>query len=216
MELINKLERRLGWLAIGGLPVYVVAAQAILFLWSYLNPGADAYLIMDPVRVVQANEWWRILTFLFLLPAQGPIWALFSLYFQYVCGQALEREWGSFRLTLYYLMGALGCIAAAFIVGRDLSAAFFLNETIFLGFASLYPDFQVLLFFIIPVRVKWIAWFVWARIALTFFAAPGRYKVGILVSLLNYFVFFGPDHVRWVIETYRRIQHRRRYRGYDL
>jgi hypothetical protein len=215
MDLLNRLERPLGWIAIGGLPVYVVAAQAILFVWTMLNPGSAHLLMMDPYLVVQGHEWWRVLTFLFLVPFDNAIWAFFFLYFQFVCGQALENEWGSFRLTLFYLLGALGCIAAAFIVGQDLSAAFFLNDTVFLAFAALYPDYQVYLFLILPLRVKWLAWFVWARILLTMIGSPWLFRLGIVVSLANYFIFFSGHHVQTVRELIARARHRRRYRGFD-
>lgn len=215
MDLINRLERRIGWIAIGGLPVYVVAAQAIVFVWTLMNPDGAHLLMMDPQRVIHLGEWWRLLTFLFLVPFSSPIWAFFFLYFQFVCGQALEGEWGSFRLTLFYLTGALGCMAAAFIVGADLSAAFFLNETIFLAFAALYPDFQILLFFILPVKVKWLAWFVWLRIVLSMIGAPGLFKLGILISLSNYFIFFLPQHIAAIRAAYRSHRHRRRFKDFD-
>jgi len=214
MNFLNKLERNAGWLAIGNLPVYVVAAQAILYIWGMLNPGSEALLTMEP-HLVRAGEYWRIFTFLFLVPFQHPLWTALFLYFQFICGQALENEWGSFRLTIFYLTGAVGCIAAAFIAGYDLSAAFYLNETIFLAFAALYPDFQILLFFVIPIRIKWIAWFTWARIALGIFGAPGLLKVAILVSLSNYFLFFAGPHYRSVRERIERWNHRRRYRGFN-
>src|SRR5262245_31818898 len=105
MNLVNSLERRLGWLAIGNLPVYVVAAQAILYIWGMVNPGQEELLTMEP-HLVMAGEWWRVFTFLFLVPFQNPLWAFLFLYFQFLCGQALEREWGSFHLTLFYLVGA--------------------------------------------------------------------------------------------------------------
>jgi len=214
MNLLNRLERSAPWLAIAGLPIYVVAAQTILFVWMLMYPDAGHLLMMDPHRVL-LGDWWRVLTFLFVVPFDSPLWAFFFLYFQYVCGQALENEWGSFRLTAFYITGAIGCILAAFVVGRDVSAAFFLNETIFLAFAALFPEFQVMLFFILPVKVKWIAWFVWVRIAISLFAAPGLYKLGILISLSNYFLFFSASHYAALKGAYASYQHKKRYRDFQ-
>jgi hypothetical protein len=214
MNVLNRLERSLGWIAVGNLPVYVVSAQAILYIWNMVNPGQEALLTMEPARVM-AGEWWRVLTFLFLVPFQHPLWTLLFLYFQFLCGQALENEWGSFRLTLFYLVGAIGCIVAAFIAGFDLEAAFYLNETIFLAFAALYPEFQILLFFVLPVKIKWIAWFTWARILLGIFGAPWILKLAILISLSNYFLFFSKDHAQALTSWVRLKWHRRRYKDFQ-
>jgi hypothetical protein len=214
MNLLDKLERSLGWLAIGNLPVYVVSAQAILYIWSMIYPGQEALLTMEPALVAN-GEWWRVITFLFLVPFQHPLWTFLFLYFQFLCGQTLEREWGSFRLTIFYLTGAAGCIAAAFVAGYDLSAAFYLNETIFLAFAALYPDFQILLFFVLPIRIKWIAWFTWIRIIIGIAGAPWILKLAILISLSNYFLFFSRSHVEALVGYFRRVAHRRRYKDWN-
>jgi hypothetical protein len=213
MNFLNRLERSFGWIAIGNLPVYVVSAQAILYIWNLVNPGQQALLMMDP-DLVRAGEWWRILTFLFLIPFQHPLWALLFLYFQFICGQALENEWGSFRLTLFYLTGAAGCIVAAFVAGFGLDSAFYLNETIFLAFAALYPEFQILLFFVLPVKIKWIAWFTWARIILGILGAPWIFKIAILISLSNYFLFFSKEHVEAITGWVRTRRHRRRLKDF--
>jgi hypothetical protein len=214
MTFLNKLERHFGWIAIGNLPLYVVSAQAILYLWAMVNPGQEALLTMEP-NLVRAGEYWRVFTFLFLVPFSHPLWAALYLYFQFICGQALENEWGSFRLTVFYLTGAIGCIAAAFIAGYDLQAAFYLNETVFLAFAALYPDFQILLFFILPIRIKWIAWISWARIAYGIFGAPWLLKLAILVSLSNYILFFSAGHARWVVDFVQRKVRRHKYRDFN-
>lgn len=129
-----------------------------------------------------------------------------------MCGQALENEWGSFRLTLFYVVGALGCIAGAFVAGYDLNAAFYLNETIFLAFAALYPEFQILLFFILPVKIKWLAWFTWGRIILGIIGAPWILKLAILISLSNYFIFFSKSDVASIAGWVRLRMHRRRFK----
>jgi hypothetical protein len=110
----------------------------------------------------------------------------------------------------------MGCMVAAFIGGYGLSGAFYLNDTVFLAFAALYPDLQILLLGLIPIRVKWLAWFTWILIALGFKAAPTwGLRLAILISLSNYFLFFSASHVRSLVGFVRRMNHKRRYRDWN-
>ena len=204
MNFLRRLERALGWITIGHLPVYIVTAQAIVYFWMMVNPGSGGLLVFDPVRIVYANEYWRAVTFLFVPPRMHPIFLFFFLYFLYLCGRSLEEEWGSFRLTLFYLVGALLSIGAGFLSGGLLNTAFYLNETIFLAFAALYPNFTVHLFLVLPVKVKWLAWFVWAHIAFSLFASPWPLKIAILLSITNFFLFFGGHYASEVKAWIRR------------
>ncbi len=214
MNILNRLERIFGWLTIGHLPVYVVTAQAILYVWLMLNPEAEHLLILDPWAVMN-GEYWRVLTFLFLVPFQNPIFTFFYLYFQYLCGISLEEQWGSFPVTLFYLIGAIGSIAAAFIIGAPMQEAFYFNEMIFLAFAALFPNFQLLLFFVIPLRVKWIAWFTWARILLGMYNTPLIWKIAVVVSLSNYLLFFTKMHFDQVRGWISHLRHKQRYKDFS-
>jgi hypothetical protein len=213
VNFLSRLERYFGWMAVGRLPVYIVAAQAVLYVWTLQNPEAMQWLTLDPYAL-QNGEYWRILTFLFIIPTQNPIFAFFYLYFQYLCGVALEDEWGSFKLTMFYLIGALSSIAAAFLVGGDVNGAFYLNETTFLAFAAINPNFTVLLFFIVPLKVKWIAWLLWARIIWTFIPLPLLWKVAVVLSLSNYFLFLGATHAGQIRDGIDRIRHKRRFKDW--
>ncbi len=214
MNLLNRLERSFGWMAIGHLPIYIVTAQALLYVWATLNPEATHLLMLDPYAV-RNGEIWRLLTFLFMIPFQNVIFTFFYLYFQYLCGTALEEEWGSFPLTIFYLVGALGAIAASFLVGGNTQGAFYFNETIFLAFAALYPNFTILLFFFIPLKVKWIAWFTWIHILFGLYGAPLVWKLAVFISLANYFLFFSKRHFNQVRDVIQRYRHRQRYKDFN-
>jgi hypothetical protein len=148
------------------------------------------------------------------VPVQNPFFAFFYLYIQYFFGTALEDEWGSFRFTLFYLMGALTSIAAAFLVGGDVNGAFYLNETTFLAFAALHPEFQILFFFVIPLKVKWIGWLAWAQIIWTFVPLPLIWKLALLVSLSNYFLFLGGLHLTQLRDGIERFRHKQRHKNW--
>lgn len=191
MNLLNTLERKFGRYAINQLIVYIVGINALVFVMSYAMPesGAIGMLTLNP-RLIMQGEIWRLITWIFIPPAASFLWIVFILYFYYMIGTALEQEWGSFRFNIYYFTGVTATALAAFMTGQG-ATALYLNLSLFLAFAYIYPDFQVLLFFFIPVKIKYLAWLNWAFIGLTVITAPLSEKVAALVSISNFFLYFG-------------------------
>lgn len=192
MKLIDRLERRFGRYSIRNLMSYIVLLNAVVYVLMMI-PGSNlrARLVLNPALVLR-GEVWRLITYVFIPPNSSPIFILFVLYFYYMIGSNLENEWGSFRFNLYYLLGMLGTTIAIFITGGEATPVY-INLSLFLAFAHLYPDFQVLLFFIIPVKMKYLALINWIIIGYSIIFYPIPYKVSALVSVINFFVFFGPD-----------------------
>lgn len=91
----------------------------------------------------------------FLPSASTPISLLLTLYLMWLIGHTLEQSWGDFRFNVYYLLGVLGAILAAVITRWG--TTYYLNLSLFFAFAMLYPEMRLLLFFIIPVKIKWLA-----------------------------------------------------------
>jgi hypothetical protein len=203
MSFLNRLEKYLSWLTIEHLPIYIVTAQAMVYIWMMVNPSGIQLLLLDPLAVIYGHEYWRLVTFLFITPLSNPIFAFFFLYLLYIYGSALENVWGSFGFTLFYLVGAIGTGIAAFYFGEG-AGAFYLNTTIFLAFAALHPNFQLLFFFIIPVKVKWFAVFIWAGLLYQILLSPQQVRMAIVVSLSNYLLFFGKMHVDDTVAFIRR------------
>jgi membrane associated rhomboid family serine protease len=196
MTFLDRLERRFGRYAIGQLIVYIVGINALVYMLRYGMPQSDAIskLWLDPHLILQ-GEVWRLITWIFIPPSASLIWIFFILYFSYMVGIGLEHEWGSFKFNVYYFTGMAVTVLAAFIVGQG-STAIYLNLSLFLAFAMIYPDYEILLFFILPVKVKYLAWVNWAFIVFTVLTAPLAGKAAALVSVANYFLFFGPDIIR--------------------
>jgi hypothetical protein len=195
VNILNNLERRFGRYAVPQLIVYIVGINALVYMLRYGMPqsGAIGKLWLDPDLVLQ-GEVWRLFTWIFIPPSASLVWIFFILYFSYMVGIGLEHEWGSFRFNVYYFTGMAATVLAAFIVGQG-TTAIYLNLSLFLAFAYIYPDFEILLFFILPVKVKYLAWMNWAFIAFTILTAPLPGKAAALVSVANYFLFFGADIV---------------------
>jgi len=193
MKLLNKLEKKFGRYAITQLIVYIVGINALVYILSYAMPQSEAIskLWLDPQLVLE-GEVWRLITWIFIPPSASLLWIFFILYFYYMVGIGLEHEWGSFKFNIFYLTGMTATILAAFITGEG-TTAIYLNLSLFLAFAYLYPDYEILLFFILPVKVKYLAWLNWAFIVFTILTAPLADKAAALVSVSNYFLFFGSD-----------------------
>lgn len=209
MQWLNKLERKYRKYAIKNLIIYIIAFNALIFILDLIAPAGLSIdsLVLHRDLVLQ-GELWRLVTYIFIPPATSPFWIIFVLYFYYLVGTGLEQAWGPFRFNLYYLLGMIGTTAAAFITGVGYTGVY-LNLSLFLAFAFLYPDFQILLFFILPVKVKYLAWLNWALLAgaVIFQALPG--KLAALVAVLNYFLFFGPDLYRQ-LRLKNKIRHNRK------
>jgi hypothetical protein len=179
-----------------------------------MNPEGLHFLTLNPAAIVEGREYWRLLTFLFIPPMQNPLFTFFFLYLLYVYGSALETEWGSFSFTLFYLCGAMGTVVAAFFFGGS-AGAFYLNTSLFLAFAAVHPDFELLFFFVIPLKIKWLALATWVWFGYLFLGASIATKASLLVSFINYFLFFGPVHFASVRDMIVRTRHRRRFKDWS-
>ncbi len=197
MRVMSRLERRFGRYAIANLMAYIVGAQGVVFMLARTPQGAHIIdnLRFNPTLIAQ-GEVWRLVSFV-VIPPSFSIWVFFILYFYYLLGTRLEEEWGNFRFNVYYFSGVALSILGAFLAGASATATY-LNLSIFLAFATIDPEFSILLFFVIPVKVKYLAWLAWLAVAFTVVFEPLPAKIMVGVSLLNYFAFFGRDLKRRV------------------
>lgn len=212
MKLIDKLERKFGRYAIHNLSLYIIICYGIGYLLSLptLFGGVDllGLVRLDPYYICR-GQLWRIVSWILVPPSRIDIFTIIMLYFYYSIGNTLESTWGAFRYNLYIFSGILFSVIGAFllyvfysrfggidtkIVGAYISQAFstyYINLSIFLAFAAVYPNLQVLLFFIIPVKMKYLAYVDVVLLAYSFISNPGLApKVAIIMSLLNFIVFF--------------------------
>ena len=176
------------------LMLYLIIGNALVYLFTMMDrTGMLAwYLCLVPDRLLK-GEIWRLVTFVFVPNTGRLIFLVIELYFYYLIGSTLERAWGVGKFTVYYLCGmaitVVYGILASLITGRSLAlTGSYLSLSMFFVYATLWPDNQVLLFFFIPVKVKWLAWFEAAVFLLTMIT--GRTLLP-LVGLANYFLFCG-------------------------
>ncbi|HXX40656.1 MAG TPA: rhomboid family intramembrane serine protease [Chthoniobacterales bacterium] len=207
MAWLDKLERRLGFLGIPGLPRILVGFTALVFALAWLMPGFVSMLDLDPERVLH-GEVWRLVTYIFIPPTSSPLWILFALWFLWWVGDGLERAIGAFRLTLYFLIGMIGTTVAAFFFGSQFSNTM-LMASLFYAFARYYPDEVIYLFFILPAKIKWIAWVSAAFLLFGFVMKSNAYRFSVIAALAGYLIFFGPEIIhearhRQEVSTRRR------------
>jgi len=211
MKWLDYLQRRVGFLSIPQFPLFIASANGLIYLLSQAQPVFVERLILDP-SAVRAGEWWRIFTFLFVPPQMNPLFLVFWLLLLYQYALALENAWGEFHFFIFYLLGAAATVLAALLVLHEPLGNVPLNTTLFLAFATLYPDVELLIFFVLPIKVRYLAWFVWLTIAVSFVLGSFTTRVALGASLANYGLFFGADIWRAVQLRWEVYQNRRRFR----
>lgn len=193
-NLLNRLERKTGRFAIHNLMFILVVGMFTLFAAELAFPQLNLYDWLSFRRdLIFQGQVWRLITFIFLPPNSSIFWIVFTLYFYYMIGDALERQWGAFRFNVYYLIGVIGLIISGMITGFTANAP--LNMSLFFAFAVLFPDYQVMLFFMIPVKIKYLAFVDALLFIISLVMGSLPTKIAILFSLLNFFLFFGGDFI---------------------
>ena len=180
----------------------IVAGSVLVYLLAvFANYGAVSFLMFDWSAILH-GEIWRLVTFIFMpgyYSLRDAFWLAIFLYFYYMIGTTLEREWGTAKFNLYYFSGVVLTVITGVVMGLITGHAWiagtsYVNLSMFFAFAMLYPDMRVLLFFIIPVKIKWLAWVDAAFFALSVLSSlfSGSLLGALLpvVALLNFFVFF--------------------------
>ena len=207
MNLIDTLERHLGRFAIPGLIRMIVILNAVVFLLGKTNPALLPWLDLN-IEGVRHGEIWRLFTYILIPNPSSYLWILFALGFLWMIGEGLERSWGAFRLNLFYLLGMLGTTLAALAFGAQFSNTM-LNFSLFFAFAWFYPDMEVYVMAILPVRVKWLAWFLAGVLMLQFVGGTASFRMALVASLANFAIFFGPELISQARHR-RKVTDRRR------
>lgn len=213
MNFINKLERKFGKYAIHNLMYYIIILYGIGAVLDIAAPGVYInFLSLNAERILHGQVW-RVVTFLMESPSSGILFSIIAIYLYYMIGTNLENQWGAFRFNLYFLTGILGHILAALIVYLITGTSYllgttYLNFSLFFAFAATYPDMQFLLFFIIPVKAKWLAVLNGLYFVYAFFVGNAATKICVALSLINFIIFF------FATRNYKRISpkeiHRKR------
>lgn len=201
MNFLYKLERKLGKYSIPHLMTYIIAAYGVGLVLYYIAPGILNYLTLEPYYIFH-GQIWRLVSWIFI-PSDVSIFALIMLLFYYQIGTHLEYYWGTFKFNLYMFGGLLFTDIAALVLygimygiyntAVPLSGLFstsYINLSLFLAFAVCFPEMEVRLYFLIPIKMKWLA-LVYALISLYEIVSSGWVtRTAIIASLLNFIIFY--------------------------
>lgn len=209
MKWLNAIERKMGRRYIPDFMKYLCIAMAGVFILEYLPLSKSAYdLLMFKRTAILQGEIWRVITFIFLPPTASPLWIVISLYFYYFIGVSLEEKWGGARFNLYYLFGVITNIIAGFITGFATSK--YLNLSLLLAYAVIFPNDVIHLFFILPVQMKWLGVAYGVLMTIQLITVPWVEKASLLLSLLPVLLFFGDQlwyqlrmTFRWATKWFR-------------
>ena len=203
MKLFNKLERKFGRFGIPHLTNYIIGCYILGYVIALMRSDFLSYLTLEPAWILR-GQIWRLITWVLIPPESLSVFTIIMLLFYYSLGTTLERTWGTFRYTLYIFSGLIFTILGAFflyfIMGGNVTgignffSTFYLCISIFLAFAVSYPNMRVLLYFVIPIKMKWMAFVYAAMILYDIFnyVRMGLWPmaVPIVASLLNFVIFF--------------------------
>lgn len=229
MTLLSRLERRFGRWAVPNLTGLIIAGQAAVLLVTLVRGNAaPAALIqkisLDPSAIYQ-GEVWRLATFPFQPPVSALLFALLAWMVFYLFGNSLEQTWGAFRYNVYLLIAYVANVAAAFavdalwgiggvlggqsvtVIAAGMGANAVLYGGVFFAFARLFPDMVINLFFVLPIRIRWLGLLGWVSVAYGLLAGSGPQRVFLLAMVANYLLFFGREHVL----TWKHGQRRRKF-----
>ncbi len=203
MPLVDRLERKFGWIAVPGIVKIIMILQALVwFLTSVRNDDGLLLKIYLNKDLILSGEVWRVVSFVVMPPPvgvglNGVIFMFFAVFFSICLGNMLGSRWGSFKLTLYLIGGVIGMVIAEFLIPGQIYtiSSFILIESVLFACAVYNPHYVVRLFGIIPIRLFWIALFAGGMFFIEAVTLP-MYGVAILISLSNFFIVFVPGMKR--------------------
>ena len=207
---MSKFEKKFGKYAISNLSLILILCYVVGYVIQLINAEFLMYLTLNPYAILHGQVW-RLFTWIIVPPSSLDPFTIIMLLFYYNIGTTLERTWGVYRYNVYILSGMLFTVIGSFVwlgiqyfMGGDsvtlavtsmivslLFSTYYINMSIYLAFAATFPDVQVLLMFIVPVKVKWmgIAYGLYLVYQFLFMGSLVT-RIVILSSLLNFVIFF--------------------------
>lgn len=209
---MSKFEKKFGKYAIQNISLVLILCYVAGYIIHLINGSFLSYLTLNPYEIIFHGQIWRLVTWIIVPPSSLDPFTIIMLLFYYNIGTTLERTWGTYRYNVYLLTGMLFTVIGSFLcmgyvylsggadsvtaawlfqAGSLMFSTYYINMSIFLAFAATFPDVQVLLMFVIPVKVKWMGIVYVVMMAWEFLASGNIFsRMAIGASLLNFIVFY--------------------------
>ena len=224
MNFLDKMERKYGRYALSHLTMYIIVTYIAGYIIALAAPIMRQYLTLEPYYILH-GQIWRLVSWILIPPSSLDIFTIIMLFFYYSIGTSLERAWGDFKYNVYIFSGILMTILGSFLLyGIEYAvkgypalmgtafSTYYISLSIFLGFAISFPDMQVLLMFVIPVKVKWMG--ILDAVLMVYYVIVGSLftKFAIVASLLNFVLYFYRMHKSRISpkQMHRRAQFERK------
>ena len=215
-KIYRGLEKKLGRYAVPNLTIIIIGCYVVGYILTMINPGITAYMTLEPHYILH-GQIWRLITWLVIPPSSLGIFTIIMLFFYLSIGRSLEKAWGDFRYNVYIFGGIIITIIAAFICyaafssvyghgivfgsgGSSPFSTYYICLSIFLGFAATFPDAQVYLYFILPVKIKWLGFLYiafllydavnYGRAIAAGYTAGWVYIAAMAAAVINFVIFF--------------------------
>lgn len=200
MAYLERIDRIFRPLAIPNLTNILVIGQAAMYLLSLDDQTLATRASLGWSQVL-GGEVWRLITFLFVPPSAGTfsLFVIFYFWIFYMIGNSVEQMWGSVRYTAYLLIGVLLTIVASIFNPMLLVDGLFLEATVFLAFAVFNPNHEFLIFFVLPVKVKYLAALQAGFYVIGIVGSAGFSRLIPLAAMANFILFFAPK----LLEAFR-------------
>jgi len=208
MSLFSSLESKLARFAIPHLVRVIVVFQVLNWLLIRAVPQFMEKLVFEP-DLVKDGQVWRVVSYILLPGSQSILWLLFAIPWGWMISDGLEEAWGSFRVNLYVFGGMLAVAIGGLLFGYATTGSI-LWTTLMLAYAFYFPNQEILLMGIIPLKIKWLAWIAGGSVVFIFLGVPER-RAEILFSVLNFLIAIGPGLVGLVKHRARVAERRQRY-----
>ena len=207
---LRKTLDKLDFLGIPNLAPLLCAMAVLAFLAQTMGSAPVERFIFDPVLVLE-GEWWRLFTFPISSGLSNPLLLLFYVLYIYFVITSLEQQWGPGPTTIFLMLGYFSALTGSFITMRPVEIWYYILENVSLAFGTLFPNYELYIYFILPVKAKWLAAIAGAFIAFRFVTGGPSTKILLACSLFPYMLFFGPLLYKNIREHYKLKQHKRRF-----
>jgi hypothetical protein len=215
MSLFSRLKKILLWMVPPHFLLVLLAGQALVFFFLQSRQVTPEQLILSGVAL-RNGELWRLFTFLVFPMSLQPLWFALGIYITWMMGSALEDAWGSPRFFLFILTGWLATVVVCWFFPYIPGTNIYINGAFTLAFARFYPDMEFRVFFVVPVKVKYLAMFVWAGYILGLLVYPLAAKALLFAGILPHFLFFGKDMLLDARNRFRKQRFQKASRSGEL